>query len=35
VRAFKRFQQGIAERCDEQPVTVELELIGSYGLFDE
>ena len=30
VEAFARFQQGIAERCDEPPVAVELAEVGSY-----
>lgn len=28
--AFKRFQQGIRDRCDEPPVVAELHEIGSY-----
>jgi Antibiotic biosynthesis monooxygenase len=32
VEAFKRFQQNIADRCDEQPVVTELREIGSYRL---
>jgi hypothetical protein len=31
VPAFKRFLAGIAERCDEQPVTTELSEIGSFA----
>jgi len=30
VEAFARFQEGIAERCDEPPVAVELAEVGSY-----
>ena len=30
VAAFARFQEGIAERCDEQPVVTELSEVGSY-----
>jgi hypothetical protein len=30
LEAFRRFQDGIADRCDEPPVVVELEEIGSY-----
>ncbi len=30
VEAFARFQDGIAERCDEPPVAVELTEVGSY-----
>ena len=30
--AFGEFQQGIAERCEEQPVVSRLEEIGSFGL---
>lgn len=29
--AFKAFLAGVRERCEEPPVTVELEEIGSYG----
>jgi hypothetical protein len=32
--AFRRFQAGIAERCDEAPVSVALAEIGSFHLFD-
>jgi hypothetical protein len=32
--AFQAFQQGIGERCAEQPVLTELEAIGSYGWFN-
>lgn len=28
--AFKEFQAGIKDRCEEPPVAVELEIIGSY-----
>jgi hypothetical protein len=30
---FRRFLAGVAERCDEQPVTVGLQEIGSHGFF--
>jgi hypothetical protein len=30
--AFARFQEGITDRCDEQPLVSELRRIGSYGL---
>ena len=30
--AFRRFQQDIADRCDEPPAVTELEQIGSYRL---
>ncbi len=30
--AFARFQQEIAERCEEQPVVTQLSEVGSYGL---
>ena len=33
--AFKAFAAGIKERCEEQPVRVELTEIGSYGFFGE
>jgi hypothetical protein len=35
VKAFKEFQKGIAERCDEPPVVAELTEIGSFRLFGE
>ena len=31
--AFKKFQEGIKERCDEPPVAVELQEIDSYRVF--
>jgi hypothetical protein len=31
--AFKTFVAAIKERCQEQPVAVELQEIGSYGFF--
>jgi hypothetical protein len=34
VAAFKQFQIGIAERCDEPPVVSEVEEIGSYRMFN-
>jgi len=30
LEAFRRFQQGIRDRCDEPPVAAELEEVGSY-----
>jgi hypothetical protein len=33
--SFKRFQDGIAERCDDPPVASELSTIGAYRLFGE
>ena len=33
--AFKKFQQGIPDRCEEGPVVTKLSQIGSFGLFDE
>jgi len=33
VEAFKRFQEHIAERCDEAPAVSSLTEIGSYALF--
>jgi hypothetical protein len=35
VEAFLRFQEGISDRCDEPPVVVELEEIGSYRFHEE
>jgi hypothetical protein len=29
--AFKRFQEGIAERCDEPPVAMKATEVGSFG----
>jgi hypothetical protein len=34
VAAFKAFQEGIRERCDEPPVVGELREIGSFRFFD-
>jgi hypothetical protein len=31
LEAFQRFQDGIAERCDEPPVVTPVETIGSYN----
>jgi hypothetical protein len=33
VEAFKRFQEHIADRCDEAPVVSQLTEIGSYRVF--
>jgi hypothetical protein len=33
VKAFRQFQENIAERCDEAPVVTELREIGSFHLF--
>jgi hypothetical protein len=33
VKAFKRFQENIDDRCDEAPVVTELREIGSFHLF--
>jgi len=33
--AFKAFAAGVRERCEEQPATVKLNEIGSYGFFGE
>ena len=35
VEAFARFQQGIAERCDEPPVAMEMSEVGSYRFFGD
>jgi hypothetical protein len=32
VQAFKRFQENIAERCDEPPVVTQLHEVGSFHL---
>jgi len=34
VEAFKEFQAGIRDRCEEPPVVTELIEIGSFRLFD-
>ena len=31
--AFQAFQEGIKERCEEQPVATDLEEVGSYQFF--
>ena len=33
VPAFKEFQAGIAERCQDQPVASGATIVGSHGLF--
>jgi hypothetical protein len=33
--SFKRFQEGITERCDGPPVVSEVSTIGAYRLFGE
>jgi len=33
--AFKAFQKDILERCEEAPVAVELEAVGSYRMLGE
>ena len=35
VEAFARFQEGIGDRCDEQPVVAQLEEVGSYRFMEE
>jgi hypothetical protein len=35
VEAFKRFQEGIGERCTSPPVATRLEEIGSYRFMEE
>jgi hypothetical protein len=35
VQAFKRFQENIADRCDEAPVVSALTEIGSYAVFGD
>jgi hypothetical protein len=34
LRAFKQFQKGIGNRCDDAPVATKLREIGSFRLFD-
>ena len=33
--AFKAFAAGVRDRCQEPPITVELNEIGSYGFFGQ
>ena len=33
--AFKRFQENIADRCDEDPVVNSLNAIGAYAVFGD
>ena len=33
--AFKAFQMGIQDRCEEQPVLTEMTEVGSYRLFGQ
>ena len=33
IAAFGRFQEGIAERCDEPPAAAEVHEVGSFRLF--
>jgi hypothetical protein len=35
VQAFKRFQEDIADRCDEVPVVSALTEIGSYAILGD
>ncbi len=35
VEAFKRFQEGIRDRCDDPPSATELREIGSFRLFGD
>lgn len=34
VAAFKEFQAGLEERCEEPPAPTEGTIVGSYGIFD-
>jgi hypothetical protein len=31
IGAFARFQEGVRDRCEEQPVVTDLHEVGSYG----
>ena len=33
--AFQRFQEGIADRCDEPPAAAEVHEVGSFRLFGD
>lgn len=35
VKAFKEFQVGVRDRCEEPPVVTELEEVGSYRSFGD
>jgi hypothetical protein len=35
IDAFKRFQDGIQERCYEPPAPTDLALVGAYGFFGD
>jgi quinol monooxygenase YgiN len=35
LKAFKEFQKGIEDRCDEPPVVTELDVIGSFRLLGD
>jgi hypothetical protein len=35
VGAFKRFSENIGERCEEPPVVTNVELVGSFKLFED
>jgi hypothetical protein len=35
VAAFRRFQEGIRDRCAEPPVVTELSPVGSYRVFED
>jgi hypothetical protein len=35
IAAFRAFQQGIGERCDEPPVPMGLREVGSYGFWTD
>jgi len=34
VPAFQRFLEGIGGRCEEAPISTELQVVGAYGFFD-
>jgi hypothetical protein len=33
LETFKRFQEGVRERCEEQPVVSELRQVGAFRMF--
>jgi hypothetical protein len=35
VAAFQRFQQEIADRCEEQPVVTPVNVVGSFNLLED
>jgi L-rhamnose mutarotase len=34
IAAFQRFQEGVADRCEEKPVVAQMQEVGSFRFFD-